>query len=143
MVVVAAVDRSEHAERIVNQAGSLAEAYNDSVDIVHVMSQSEFVDLQTGSVQQDDNPIEMDRIRQFASDIAEQAVGQISVPYETVGLVGTPEEEVVRYATDQDARYIIVGPEKRSPTGKAVFGSVAQSILLNANCPVVSLVSQS
>lgn len=141
MVVVAAVDRSEHAERIVNQAVSLAEAYNDSVDIVHVMSQSEFVDIQTGSVQQDDKPIEMDRIRQFASDIAEQAIEQISVPYEPVGLVGTPEEEMVRYATDQDARYIVVGPEKRSPTGKAVFGSVAQSILLNANCPVVSLVS--
>ena len=47
--------------------------------------------------------------------------------------------EFVAYADEQDARYIVVSPQQRSQTGKILFGSVAQSVLLNAGCPVVSL----
>lgn len=141
MVVIAAVDRSEHAQRVVAEAESLAEAFGDQVHVVHVMSRSEFVQLQVDSVEETDKPIAMNRIRELAAEHAQNAARDISVPYEAVGLVGDAEEEVLRYATENDTRYIVVGPEKRSPTGKAVFGSVAQSILLNAAQPVVSLVS--
>nr|WP_241768123.1 universal stress protein [Haloferax sp. ATB1] len=55
-----------------------------------------------------------------------------------MGLVGDPAEEVTEYADEQDASYIVVSPRRRSRTGKMLFGSVAQSILLNASCPVVS-----
>jgi Universal stress protein family. len=32
---------------------------------------------------------------------------------------------------------VVVGGERRSPAGKAVFGSDAQTILLDSTCPVV------
>lgn len=46
------------------------------------------------------------------------------MPVEYKGIVGDAAEEILRYADDQDARYIIVG-SKKCPTRKALFGSVS------------------
>lgn len=47
-----------------------------------------------------------------------------------------PGSSLVDLATDLAADHIIVGGRSRTPTGKAVFGSSAQHVLLNAPCPV-------
>jgi nucleotide-binding universal stress UspA family protein len=64
------------------------------------------------------------------------------VPLKNVGLTGEPAARIVTYTVDEDARYAVLCPRKRSPTGKALFGSVGQSVLLNANCPVVTTIEQ-
>lgn len=48
----------------------------------------------------------------------------------------TKGERIVSLANEIDADLVIVGGRKRSPTGKAVFGSTAQEVMLNAPCPV-------
>ena len=53
-------------------------------------------------------------------------------------MMGDPADEIVYYAEQVGARYIVVGPRKRSAAGKALFGSVAQSILLDSAIPIVS-----
>lgn len=52
------------------------------------------------------------------------------------GSVGEHGDEIVALADEIDADLAVVGGQKRSPTGKAVFGSVAQTVMLNAPCPV-------
>lgn len=142
MVIVAAVDRSERATDVVTVARTLAETFGVPLHVVHVMSRSAFVDIEREAVDKTDRPVEIDRIRELAADVAEEAASGIDTPYEAVGLIGDAAAQVLDYADEHDALYIVLGPRKRSPTGKALFGSVAQSILLNADRPVVTIVSE-
>lgn len=138
MAIIAAVDRSDQATDVVVEAAELAAFVDESVHVVHALTRSEFVNLGTTSAQAE-KPLDLDEVREAAAEMAEESVPDIAVPYETVGVVGDPADEIVEYAANVEARYIVVRPRRRSPTGKALFGSVAQSVLLNASCPVVTV----
>lgn len=139
MVIVAAVDRSDRASGVVDEAETLAEKFELQLHVVHVMKRSEAIELEGDSVSNN----EVDSIgdlRARAAETAEKLLRtlQTDVDSETVGLIGDPATEIVKYAEEQSARYIVVSPQRKSQTGKILFGSVAQSILLTATCPVVS-----
>lgn len=142
MVIVAAVDRSEHAKRVVSEAETLAEAFDDTVHVLHVMSRSEFRDLQRENFEESGEAVDMERVRELAAEHAAQAAEDVDRPHEVVGRMGDAKTDVLAYVDNQDARYIVIGGRKRSPAGKALFGSVAQSILLNADHPVVTVIRQ-
>ncbi|QKG93622.1 universal stress protein [Halorubrum salinarum] len=70
-----------------------------------------------------------------AREILEDA-GINCVHYEASG---DPSEELLAAADDVDADLICVSGRKRSPAGKAVFGSTTQALVLNADRPVLAV----
>lgn len=52
---------------------------------------------------------------------------------------GQPYEEVLTTAQEIGAEMIVIGLRRRTPTGKLIFGSNAQRILLDAPCPVLAV----
>ena len=50
---------------------------------------------------------------------------------------GNPAGEVLRYAEEYDVDQICAGGRKRTPAGKALFGSVTQDVILGTHCPVL------
>jgi nucleotide-binding universal stress UspA family protein len=68
-----------------------------------------------------------------AGDLLDEA----GVEYEVTESSGDPADAIIDAADESDADLIIIGGRKRSPTGKALFGSVTQTVILNAGRPVM------
>ena len=48
-------------------------------------------------------------------------------------------EDIVGYALENQVDHIILGIKKKSRTGKLLFGSNAQHVILGAHCPVITV----
>jgi len=65
-----------------------------------------------------------------------EAAGVTCVHHEASG---NPADELLAAAADVDVNAICVSGRKRSPTGKAMFGSVTQDVVLGSDRPVLAV----
>lgn len=135
MPVVAAVDQSERAESVLRQANRLADDAGVALHVVYV-GEPEIPLPKGGYDPEQTETISEQRAAGIAREIGQDVLGDDE--FLPVGLQGDPAEELLEYALEQDAEYLVVSARKRTPLGQAVFGSVTQSLLLNAHCPVVA-----
>lgn len=141
-MIVAAVDRPERSARVVSEARALAASFGEELHVVHVLAPMQAKKLRKDAVADTAPRIGPTDGHELATGIAADAVagaGGAADGITTVGLVGKASEEVIGYAREHDARYVVVGGGKRSPASKAIFGSVTQAILLHADRPVLTV----
>lgn len=112
------------------------------VSVVHALTQSEYDDLERTSEGRSDRTSSTNEIREAAAAIAAERAQGILDDFEPVGLVGSAGERIIEYAGEQGASFIVTSGRKRSPVGKVLFGSVPQSLILNADCPVLSVMNE-
>jgi nucleotide-binding universal stress UspA family protein len=78
-----------------------------------------------------------------ADDLADvgRLLEESGIPFELEQRVGHGDgaEEVVAAAERLGASLIVIGLRRRTPTGKLLFGSDAQRILLDASCQVLAV----
>ncbi|WP_254272458.1 universal stress protein [Haloarcula marina] len=122
--IVVGIDRNENRARA--QATELVEMPLDC-EATHVTLVHDFEDnpeaatvTQVGSVR---------RAREILEDAG------IAVSLE--GRTGEPAAELLAVADEFDADLLVVGGRKRSPAGKALFGSVTQQVVLGTERPVL------
>jgi len=68
---------------------------------------------------------------------ASDRLEELGVEVNLLEASGTPSDEILRYAEEYDVDQICIGGRKRSPTGKALFGSVTQDVILGTHRPVL------
>lgn len=149
MAIVAAVDSSGRSAAVVEQASELAEQYGIELHVVHVADptvdfREDFTDVSADALRAHNGKFSeevVERVQAEATEVAENAVADVDGlgEYEAVGLVGDAAEVIRTYAAERGAEYIVVSGRKRRPLGQVLFGSVTQSLLLNADCPVVAV----
>jgi len=127
-------DRAEELAEAVVEVGKPADA---EVVIAHVFTESEFqraierLDFDGDMA----DPNEVAKRHQTVRTMT-KLFDEAGIDYSIRGEVGEHAEEIVDLATKVGADRVVVGGRKRSPTGKAVFGSTAQAVMLDAPCPV-------
>jgi len=65
------------------------------------------------------------------------AVDDMGSSVEVAERTGDPAEEVLAEADERDVDAILLAARKRSPAGKALFGSVTQRVIIDGDRPVI------
>ena len=148
MSVLVAVDEKGTSTRLIRTASDLATARGEELHVLHVIPRreaqehfralreiDEFRDIALSA--EDERAREIAR-RLYLDALPEEAHADVTA----VGRVGDPAEVILSVADRVDASYVVVGGRKRSPAGKALFGSVTQDVLLNADVPTVTVMEE-
>jgi nucleotide-binding universal stress UspA family protein len=139
VLVAVGPDDEDHAERLAGAAADVAVPAGATIVIGHVFTAEEYSDaiqrLGFDKTADQLSPGDVARRLPPVSAVA-NAMDELDVGYEIRGLIDDEDGAVVRLAEDVDADRVLVGGRRRSPAGKAVFGSRAQEVMLNAPCPV-------
>ncbi|MFP8954575.1 universal stress protein (plasmid) [Natrialbaceae archaeon A-arb3/5] len=123
--ILVALDREE--DRAESQAEAIAELPGAPED-VRVLLLHVFEDNPDGA--------SVDRVSGVRA--ATESFEEAGIEHETLSESGDPGQEILDAATEYDVDVICVGGCHRSPTGKALFGSTAQQVILNAKQPVLT-----
>jgi len=105
------------------------------VVLVHVFGEDDFEAVRDRLGQSESSPTAAARRQKTVRDLTD-AFDDADVEYEIRGRVGEKADAIVAEAEDVAADRVFVAGRSRSPTGKAVFGSTAQTVMLTAPCPV-------
>ena len=129
---------ADRTDRLAEFVADIAGPTGADVVLFHAFTEQEFeealdnIDYEfSGSPGADDVAERLSVVRQTARALREADIGvRIS------GAVGEHADTIVESARTARADLLVIGGRRRSPTGKAVFGSTAQEVLLEAPCPV-------
>ena len=83
--------------------------------------------------------------KRFASgsewESVEHRLTESGVEHELTQLVESKDagDQIIKLAHELNAELIVIGLRRRSPVGKLLLGSQAQTILLHADCPVLAV----
>jgi nucleotide-binding universal stress UspA family protein len=129
--ILLAVD--EHEDPAGRQAAYIAErpgAESVAVSIIHAWS---------GNIDQvPDESVPTQTIDHVGSvRAAVERFEAAGIEYDVIDAAGDPAELILDVAEDIAPDEIILGRGEHSPVGKALFGSITQRVLLNADAPVV------
>jgi nucleotide-binding universal stress UspA family protein len=147
MPILAAIDELERSEAIVSIAYDLAVKYDDTLIALHVVPEEDF---ESHKESLEDLPefgdFSLDQEHESAAEFARRAVEQTIAEvdddiFEPRGRVGDIADEILAETARVEPRFLVLSGRRRSPVGKAIFGSSTQKILLNADCPVITKMS--
>lgn len=146
MTILAAVGDELHSNDALTVGYDLARTYDERLVVLHVIPTDEFNEHKAAIK---NTPayehFSIDQEETSGAEIAHKVVQESLDEFDrdridTRGRVGTPAEKILEEADYEDASYLVIGGKRRSPVGKALFGSTTQTVLLNATCPVVTTV---
>jgi nucleotide-binding universal stress UspA family protein len=131
--ILLATDGSREAELAATAAGDLANATNSELHVIHV---GEF--LPTLLAQTEVEPARLEREAQKLLDEQvrrlEEAGG--ATVKEAHLRLGRADEEIVDLAYDMGAGFIVLGSRGHGRLRRALLGSVSDSVVRHAPCPV-------
>jgi nucleotide-binding universal stress UspA family protein len=136
-------DFSEGALAALPYATDLAESYSAKLYLLHIIyDMSAATGLHVPHISLNEMYDEMQKG-------AEKEIGNFGAgmrvklkDIETQVIRGVPYEEILKFARDKGIDLIIMGTHGRSGLDRVIFGSTAEKVVRNAECPVLTVRSQ-
>ena len=129
MKILVGYDGSNSAKDALSLAKSHAKAFSASIEVV--------TSMQKGTESEREEIQQAERGLEYAKSLFEEADIACNTHLLIRGL--TAGEDLVEFAKENKVGEIIVGVKRRSKVGKLLMGSTAQYVVLQAECPVVTV----
>jgi nucleotide-binding universal stress UspA family protein len=139
--VIAAVDFSDHGEKIVREALQLARAAGTSLHLIHVAAgepvlagyDKEDISSFTRSARAGELTDEHRRVR----ELAEALTDTTGVDVHPLVVMGAAAETLLTAIDELNASHIVLGTHGHGGMHHLMFGSVAQELVRRSNVPVL------
>jgi nucleotide-binding universal stress UspA family protein len=128
MKIMIGYDGSDASRKALEVAQQHAKAFEGKIYLMLAVKETEELDYD-----------DMQRAERILID-AENECKANKIPCEKHVLVNElePGESLVMFSNENKIDEIILGIQKTSKVGKMLFGSTAQYVILEANCPVIT-----
>lgn len=123
---------------LVKTVQEIASPSDATVVIAHIFDRGSYKDAIEQVLDTDEKDIDPDELASRMT-VTQEIIDNLeaeAIDCEPRATTGTSGEGIVEIAEEVEADRVIIGGRQRSPTGKAIFGSTAQEVLLHAPCPV-------
>lgn len=138
--ILFATDYSEASQHALQYGSWLAKCTAGRLYIVHVSEREPYPVGELFDEEPKPNTEEIDRLKSVVPEDA-------SVPYEHHVLYGEPgsaevtkpAKVIVDFANKENVEMIVLGTHGRSGFGRMLMGSVAESVVRHAHCPVITV----
>ncbi|WP_137284532.1 universal stress protein [Halorussus salinisoli] len=138
LTVVESIDEDEE---LLRNAGELASNVDATLVILSILTEEEYENnaetLERIANRENTsygNKTGLSIARKPAEEAGETVLQEIDVEYEAVGVVvdsDSKSTKIIEVAEDRECDHVFIRGKRRSPTGKALFGDTAQSVILN------------
>lgn len=143
--ILVALDGSELAERVLPHVEALAKAFGSTLVLLQATtSPAKLMAELSGDIDMAPSIVDPTEILEEEQEEVGEYLTQISARVKAAGWTvqtdepqGDAADTIVKRATDLKADLIAMTTHGRSGLGKLVFGSVAESVLHHAPCPIL------
>ncbi|SFR60604.1 Nucleotide-binding universal stress protein, UspA family [Halogeometricum rufum] len=142
------VTPGNRGRRLLREAGAYAEGTDTELVLLTVVPEEEFEEKRraVAEIGSSDAVYTLEQAEESAereaTTVADDALAGLDVSYHAVGTIGREADAILDVADSEDAEHVFLGSRRRSPAGKALFGDVAQTVLLEFDGPVTLLMGE-
>ncbi len=133
--ILCPIDFSTNNDAAVTYASSLAQVFNARIHFVHAYEPAfAYSDVEAISVYS--TPPDLDPIRQRLCDLR-PTIDDVAFEHEV--LFGFPGSVLLDYAKQHHIDVIVMATHGRSGLSRVLMGSVAETVMRHAECPVMTI----
>ena len=142
--ILVPTDFSDFSRYALNYAVTFAQAFGAKITLIHVTPERELDSIRQVSTYFEPGQLE-NLLKERESEDRRQLEEFIppdlkkGMEVETVHKVGMPFVEIIRTAKERGVDLIVIGTHGRSGLSHVLFGSVAENVVRQAPCPVLSI----
>jgi nucleotide-binding universal stress UspA family protein len=140
--ILLATDASKDAEKAALIASDIANSTGSELHVLHVGNTKDFHVAPSAEQSFSPRTVSLGEVREKAEKTLEQAVKQVEEAGGTVAQShlrsGDPDDEILRFCDEQGGfGLIVMGSRGLTRIKRVVIGSVSESVVRHAHCPVL------